>query len=181
MVSVNCPATYTFPAKSETYDTDRGLGVACDLAGNVYVAGQFTDTITFDNVHYSTFYNAIFLVKYNSVGSEQWFTKAGGGTYNIANAIAVDNSSNVYVTGNFTGTLNFYAQHIFSLTNIYYNKIFIAKYDQNANLIWDVSDGSSNPVNSNSIALDGSGNPYIIGNFECIMNGYARQVRTRYF
>jgi len=37
----------------------------------------------------------------------------------------------------------------------------------------DVADGSSNPVTSNSIALDGSGNPYIIGNFDCIMNSYA--------
>ncbi len=153
--------------------TDRGLGVACDPAGNVYVTGQFTDTVTFDNVEYTPMYNAIFLVKYNNSGTQQWFTSAGGGTYNIANAIAVDNNSNVYLTGNFTGTLTFFAQSNFTLTNIYPNRIFVAKYNSSASLQWDVSDGSENPVTSNSISLDGSGNAYILGNFDCIFNSYA--------
>ncbi len=153
----------------------QGLAVACDPTGNVYVTGQFSDTITFDNVHYSPFYNAIFVVKYNSAGVEQWITTAGGGTMNIANAIAVDNNSNVYITGNFTGTLTFYANTIVTLSGAYANRIFVAKYDQSANLLWDVSDASSNPVSSNSIAVDGSGNAYIIGNFDCLMNSYADQ------
>lgn len=155
--------------------TDRGLGVACDPSGNIYITGQFTDTITFTNIYKSTLYNAIFVVKYNSSGVEQWITTAGGGTSNIANAIAVDNSSNVYITGNFSGTLDFFVTPIVSLTQKYANRIFVAKYDQNANLLWDVADGSSNQVTSNSIALDGSGNPYITGSFECIMNSYADQ------
>lgn len=153
--------------------TDRGLGVACDPSGNVYITGQFTDTITFATPHYSNLFNAIFVVKYNSAGIEQWITTAGAGTYNIANAIAVDNSSNVYITGNFTGTLTFFTTPIVTLTDAYPNRIFLAKYDQNANLLWDAADGSTNPVSANAIALDGSGNPYIIGNFDCIMNSYA--------
>jgi len=155
--------------------TDRGLGVACDGSGNIYITGQFTDSITFSTPHYSPLYNAIFVVKYNSSGTEQWITTAGGGTSNIANAIAVDNSSNVYITGNFMGTLTFYANSNVNLTQAYANRIFVAKYDQNASLLWDVADGSSNSLTSNSIALDGSGNAYITGNFECIMNSYADQ------
>jgi gliding motility-associated-like protein len=163
-------------AKSGTgAHTDRGLGVACDPSGNVYVTGQFTDTVTFDNVQYSPMYDAIFLVKYNNSGSEQWFTSAGGGTYNIANAISVDKNSNVYLTGNFTGTLTFFAQSNFTLTNTYPNRIFVVKYDQTASLIWDVSDGSDNPVTSNSISLDDSGNVYLLGDFDCIFNSYADQ------
>jgi len=155
--------------------TDRGLGVACDPSGNVYVTGQFTDTITFNTPHYSPLYNAIFVVKYNTSGVEQWITTAGGGSSNIANSIAVDNSSNVYITGNFTGTLTFFAHSNVTLTQAYINRIFVAKYDQSANLLWDVADGSSNSLTSNSIAVDGSGNAYITGNFECIMNSYADQ------
>ncbi len=155
--------------------TDRGLGVACDPSGNVYVTGQFTDTITFDNVHLSPMYNAIFLIKYSNAGKELWFQMAGGGTYNIANAIAADKNSNVYLTGNFTGTLSFFESTIVTLTNLYPNRIFVAKYDQNGNLAWDVSDGSMNPVSANSISVDGSGNPYILGNFDCIFNSYADQ------
>ncbi|HTA28060.1 MAG TPA: SBBP repeat-containing protein, partial [Bacteroidia bacterium] len=153
--------------------TDRGLSVACDPSGNVYITGQFTDTITFDNVHNSPLYDAIFIVKYDNNGNEQWITTAGGGTYNIANAIAVDNSSNVYITGNFQGNLDFFVNPIVTLTNTYFNRIFVAKYDQNANLLWEVADGSSNPVTANNISLDPAGNPYIIGSFECVLNGYA--------
>ncbi len=153
--------------------TDRALGVACDPSGGVYVTGQFSDTITFDNVHFSPLYNGIFVVKYNSAGLEQWFTTAGGGTSNLSTAIAVDKNSNAYVTGNFTGSLSFFGRTITTISNIYSDKVFIAKYDLNGTLKWAVDDGSSNPVTSTSIAVDGSGNPYIIGNFECIMNGYA--------
>ncbi|HTA81566.1 MAG TPA: gliding motility-associated C-terminal domain-containing protein [Bacteroidia bacterium] len=153
--------------------TDRGLGVACDASGNVYVTGQFTDTITFNNTHKTNLYDAIFLVKYNSSGSEQWFTDAGGGNMNIANAIAIDNNSNVYLTGDFTGTLSFFASPTVTLSGAYTNRIFTAKYNSNGNLLWDVSDASSNSLTAKDIAIDGSGNAYVIGNFECIMNGYA--------
>jgi len=155
--------------------TDRGLGVACDLAGNAYVMGEFSDTITFTTPHYSPLNTAIFIVKYNTSGVEQWITTAGGGTSNIGNSIAVDNGSNVYITGNFTGTLTFYANTNVTLTQTYVNRIFIAKYDQSANLLWDVADGSSNPLTSNFIAVDGSGNAYITGSFECVLNSYADQ------
>jgi gliding motility-associated-like protein len=155
--------------------TDRGLGIACDPTGNVYVTGQFTDTITFGVNHYSSLYDAIFLIKYDGIGNEQWFTMAGGGTYNIANGIAVDNSSNVYLTGDFTGTLTFFVSPPVTLTNKYNNRIFVAKYTSGGTLLWSTSDGSSNPVTSKAISLDNSGNAYIIGNFECIMNSYADQ------
>ena len=155
--------------------TDRGLGVACDASGNVYVTGQYTDTITFDNIHKSSLYNAILIVKYNSSGAEQWFTNAGGGTLNIANAITTDNNSNVYLTGDFTGTLSFFVSPVATLSGTYTNRIFIAKYNSSGSLLWDVEDASSNAVTSKNIALDGSGNAYIIGNFECILNGYADQ------
>jgi gliding motility-associated-like protein len=155
--------------------TDRGLGIGCDPTGNVYVTGQFTDTITFDNIHFSSMYNAIFLIKYDGTGKEQWFTSAGAGSMNIANGIAVDNNSNIYLTGDFTGTLNFFVSPVVTLSNTYSNRIFVAKYNSSGNLLWDVSDGSSSAVTSKAISVDGSGNAYIIGNFECRFNSYADQ------
>lgn len=155
--------------------TDRGLGVGADPSGNIYVTGQFTDTVTFSNTHFTPLYNAIFLIKYNSSGQEQWFTYAGGGTLNIANGIAVDNNSNIYLTGNFTGTLSFFASPTVTLTNKYANGIFVAKYNSSGSLVWKTSDGSSSNVTSNAISVDASGNAYIIGNFECRFSSYADQ------
>jgi len=153
--------------------TDRGLGVACDLSGNTYVTGQFTDSITFGSTHFTNLYNAIFLIKYDASGNEVWFTYAGGGTFNIANAITADANNNIYLTGDFTGPLTFFVNPNQTLGNTYANRIFIAKYTAAGGLTWAIADGSSNPITSRNIGVDGSGNCYLIGNFECILNGYA--------
>src|SRR5581483_7821939 len=146
---------------------------ACDQNNNVYVTGQFTDTITFGSSHYTNLYNAIFLVKYDANGNEQWFTHAGGGTFNIANGIDVDRNNNIYITGDFTGTLTFFVTPNFNLSASYTNRIFVAKYDANANLQWATADASNASVTSHAISVDSLGNAYIIGNFECKMNSYA--------
>ncbi len=119
-------------------------------------------------------YNAIFLIKYNNKGVEQWFTNAAGSIYGIANAIAVDKNSYIYLTGDFEGVLTFFWNtHTTTLTTPYSNGIYVAKYDNNANLVWDVSDGSNNGLTSRNIALDTAGDPYIIWTFDCVMSGYS--------
>jgi len=154
--------------------TNRGLGIACDPSGNVYVEGSFTDTITFDVMHTGNIYNAIFLIKYNSSGHEVWFTTAAGSTYGIANAIATDANNHIYLTGDFQGTLTFFWHNrVTTLTHRYYNRIFVCKYDTAANLLWDTSDASSNFVTSRNIAVDNYGHATIIGQFRCVMNSYS--------
>jgi hypothetical protein len=74
---------FLWAKKGSARFTDRGIDVGCDPAGNIYVTGQFNDTITFDIVHYNTIFNAIFLIKYDGLGNEQWFQKIAGGTMNV--------------------------------------------------------------------------------------------------
>ncbi|MGQ0828855.1 MAG: gliding motility-associated C-terminal domain-containing protein [Bacteroidota bacterium] len=166
---------FLWAKKGSAHLTDRGLDVACDASGNIYVTGQFTDTITFDLTHNSNLYNSIFLIKYNSLGQEQWFRKIGGGTLNIAYGIATDANSNIYLTGDFTGSVIFFGPPNTTLTNTYYNRIFVAKYNSAGDLLWAEADGSSAEVTSKNIALDTSGNAYIVGNFRCRLNEYADQ------
>ncbi len=166
---------FLWAKKGSAIFTDRGLDLACDATGNIYVTGQFTDTITFDQAHNNSLYNAVFLIKYNSNGQEQWFRKIGGGTMNIANGIVIDAGSNIYLTGDFTGNLIFFGTPNTTLTNAYSNKIFISKYDSGGNLQWAKADGSSNDLSSKNITLDAFGNTYIVGNFKCRLNQYADQ------
>ena len=83
--------------------------VAVDNQGNFYITGQFGGTTTFGTVSLTATGNAnIFVAKYNSSGIVQWATKAqGSGTVDRGNAIKVDATGNVYVTGTFTNTATF--------------------------------------------------------------------------
>ncbi|MDY0083804.1 MAG: SBBP repeat-containing protein, partial [Ignavibacteriaceae bacterium] len=65
--------------------------IALDNSGNVYVTGRSTGTGT--GLDYAT-------VKYTSSGNEEWVARYHFDGTDEATAIVVDNSGNVYVTGN---------------------------------------------------------------------------------
>ncbi|MEO5641947.1 MAG: gliding motility-associated C-terminal domain-containing protein [Bacteroidia bacterium] len=152
--------------------TDRGIDVDCDAAGNIYVTGQFSDTITFDVVHLNTMLNAVYVVKYNAAGTEQWFRTIGGGAVNFANSIACDNAGGIYLTGDFQGTISFFGATTTTLNATYANRIFIAKYDASGGLTWNLAESSDSPLSSKSISCNGS-NVFIGGNFKCTFDSYS--------
>jgi gliding motility-associated-like protein len=151
---------------------DRGLDIGVDNAGNAYVTGQFSDTITFDNVHNNTMFNAIFVIKYNSSGVEQWFKMAGGASLNIANAIAVDGAGNAYITGDFEGNLTFFNNTNTLLNNTYAYGVFVTKYTSSGSIAWARKSGSDSEISSKGIELDNGSSAYITGGFECSFNEY---------
>ena len=77
---------------SDTTDYfNDATSVAVDFWGNVYVTGSDMNSST--NKDYIT-------IKYNVAGEEQWIARFDSRqSINIAEAIAVDNSANVYITG----------------------------------------------------------------------------------
>jgi len=79
---------YNGPANSD----DEGNDIVLDDAGNVYVTGVASAT---PGAHYIT-------IKHESTGDTAWTALYGGpdGMGCVANALALDASGNVYVTGN---------------------------------------------------------------------------------
>jgi len=152
----------------------KGIDVTSDIQGNSYVVGQFSGDITFDVTHMNTMFNAIFLVKYDSQGQEQWFRRIGAGVSNISNAITSDASGNIYLTGDFTGSLTFFnTPSNFVLTNTYSNKVFTAKYTGAGGFLWAQAAGSNSAITARDIAVDANGDAYIIGHFECVLDEFA--------
>ncbi|MGZ6540064.1 MAG: hypothetical protein ACXVEB_16930, partial [Bacteroidia bacterium] len=56
------------------YD-DRVLKVAVDNQANIYVCGQFSDTLSFTGTYNNNAFNAGFLMKIDSAGNELWFKR----------------------------------------------------------------------------------------------------------
>ena len=161
------------------YD-DRGLDVAVDLADNIFVVGQFSDTIQFDVTHNNAVMNSGYLMKYDASGNEQWFVKMSA-LQTILYSVAIDQANNVLITGDFKGNLGIFTTPMTYSTSAFLNKIFIAKFSNTGNLLWVENDGSDSEVTSKSIALDANGDAYIAGLFKCKFDEYSQTLGTGYF
>jgi hypothetical protein len=138
----------------------------------VFVCGQFSDTITFNQVHNNQINNAVFIIKYSPSGQELWFVRAGG-TSSIAYGLAVDNNNDVYVTGDYTGNIIFYGNPNNLLFGNYANRIFLVKYSGSGSYLWGKEDASSSYVSSRDVGLNSSQDPCLYGEFDCRMDDYS--------
>jgi len=145
-----------------------GSSVAVDASGNVYTVGYFDGTADFNPT--GTAYNlttagwdAVFITKFDASGNFVWAKQfSSSGTDNYGQSIAVDVSGNVFITGTFTGTVNFGTGNLISAGN---NDIFIIKLTTAGTISWAKRIGGTLMDNANSIKVDGSGNVILTGTF----------------
>ncbi len=151
-------------------DFDYGRGVAMDGSGNVYVAGSFMGTVDFDpdggDPHTSNGSDDIFLSKFDSSGNFEWARTWGGGLdWDSGSGVAADWLGNVYVTGYFTGTVDFDPDGGDSHTSNGKRDVFLSKFDSSGNFEWARTWGGSDYDSGNAVATDGSGSVYVTGGF----------------
>lgn len=166
ITKLNSSGNFVWTRDGKANQDDRGLEVITDASGAVYVAGQFSETITFQSVHTSSLLNAGFIVKFDAAGNEQWFDKMWGGQILISDIKW--GGSNIYITGDYQNTLlvedingvqSFVAQDQYN--------IFTARFNEAGDLGWLSTNYSSSELHSNQLALDASNSPYITGDFKC--------------
>jgi uncharacterized delta-60 repeat protein len=144
------------------HSADSANDLAIDALGNVYVTGG--SSVSGGPPDYVT-------IKYNSAGEQQWIADFSGGsnTANFANAIALDDSGNVYVTGIGWGYGND-------------SDYATVKYNSSGEQQWVVRyDGPEHSLDTAmAIAVDPSGNVYVTGrstgtgtNYDCATVKYS--------
>ena len=124
--------------------SDIGWSTTVDLFGNVYTTGYFRGAVDFDpGIGVFTLTSAggadIFISKLDASGNFVWAIAMSGANDGVANSIVLDASDNIYITGNFYGTVDFDpGAGIFNLTSIPVgvSDIFISKLDSSGNFIW---------------------------------------------
>jgi uncharacterized delta-60 repeat protein len=151
--------------------SDEALAVVTDSSGNVYVCGKSFSVNGLDD---------FVTIKYSSTGTEQWIRRYGGNLNDIAYALTVDNSGNVYVTGGISESNGF------DFATIKYNSagdsLWVKKYNG--------LPGNSSDI-ATSISIDNTGNVLVTGtswggisNYDCLTIKYdpngAQQWLARY-
>jgi gliding motility-associated-like protein len=151
---------------------DRGMTVAHDPAGNVYVAGQFSDTLTFDQTHYNAMYSAIFIARFSPGGTEQWFRIFGGGTYNQVFDMQVRNGDRLMLVGDIQGTVIFLDTQPDLFTAVAPRSSFLVEVDLNGEFIRQKTWGSDHTVNTRSMAVHND-EVVVFGRFQCQFTGFS--------
>ena len=145
-------------------DPSYGGGVALDAAGNVYISGSFYGSINIDgNPETSNGGADLLIAKYDPAGNALWSNHFGGvGDESAAVSIALDAAGDVFTTGLYNGATNLGGG--VRTTGVVWD-LFIAKYNNVGNWVWDIEAGSAGDDRGNGIATDGAGNVYVCGNF----------------
>ena len=144
-----------------------------DEAGNVYVAGTFSDTLKIENQTLVTKGNYDgYIASYSSSGSLKWVKSFGG---NSADYVydAVYKKGIIYFGGEFlSGNINFMADTIYNPEGAGgYTDSYIAAIDTSGNFVWAKSFGSSGARNDQIADIEVTDNAiYVAGSFEGIFN-----------
>ena len=147
-----------------------------DMAGNLYVTGDFRDTVDFDPgagifTMMTLGNNDIFILKLDADGNFIWAKDIGHTTYNYGYGIKTDAYGGVYTTGTYRQTVDFDpGVDTFNLTSTGYDDIFIYKSDTAGNFIWAKSVGGVSYDYGRSLAIDPTGNVWITGSFLSVVD-----------
>ena len=143
--------------------------IATDGVGNIYRAGGLSATTDLDPT--AGTYNVsslsglgIFISKHTSTGNLIWAKTISGDTILELYVMNTDTNGNTYITGKFTGTVDFDpSAGVANLTNTSaIASMYMAKYDNNGNYLWAKQiDGSLGATKK--ILFDTAGNFYING------------------
>jgi hypothetical protein len=142
-----------------------------DGPGNVYMAGTFDQWVDFDPGPDTAKLTSAgdvdaFVSKLDSAGNMLWTIQLGGLGADRGEYVNVDALGNVYVTGSFSGTVDFDpGPGTASFTAAAGTDAFVAKYDAAGNYIWAVSFAESGNSTGKALGIDVNANVYVTGNF----------------
>lgn len=147
------------------------VSVCVDKTGNVYTTGFFSGTIDFDpgpntaRLTSNGLYD-IFIQKMDAAGNFLWAKSFGDDDYDYGRSVTTDEQGNVYLTGIFSGTIDFdTGPGVTKLSSVGDTDIFILKLDARGNLIGVKRVGDDKEDASSAIKTDAKGNLYLTGYF----------------
>ena len=145
--------------------------IAVDSSGNVTVAGRFSSTANFggSNLTANGVSDMVLAQYAGSNGAHQWSKKFGGAVNDDANGLAADASGKIYLTGYFSGTVNFGGANISSPFDTD-TDAFVAKFNADGTHVWSKHFTNAGSDKGVAIAADTVGGLALVGSFTATIN-----------
>ncbi|MBP8823555.1 MAG: gliding motility-associated C-terminal domain-containing protein [Flavobacteriales bacterium] len=151
---------------------DKAVEVVHDADGNLFVTGQYSNTITFDQTYPNILANASFLLRLAPDGSDVWFRRMGGAAYNHVRDLAIAPSGQLLITGDQQGTMVWSGTTTVNVSSAQPFAYYLLKVDANGQLDANITVGSTSGVTVAAVAAQGN-NVAVFGAFNCQFTGLA--------
>ncbi len=128
---------------------DRALDIDIDNLGNIYVTGYFQSDLIYPPGTTQTILSSaggidVFIIKISPLGAFQYAKSIGGTGGEKGNALNLDNSGHLYVSGSFSLTADFDpSSNVYPLTSNGNSDAFLVKLDTSGQFQWAKSWGGS--------------------------------------
>jgi gliding motility-associated-like protein len=134
-----------------------------DGSDNMYVAGTFSGSATIGATTLTSSGNTdICLTKYSPAGAVIWTKRFGGAGYDYISELDIRNGD-LYLSGTFDNTTEFQGNLLPAIGTM---DAFLARIDNNGNLVWVRQAGYANTLLFQSgLTFDNSNNVYFSGSF----------------
>jgi hypothetical protein len=134
-------------------------------ADKLYVSGGFQGRARFGaTASLSNGDTDAFLMKIDGDGNVHWVRHGGGDVHDVAAAVAVDKTNgSIYVAGDFYQNAEFEGNELEAIGS---SDVFLARYDEDGNLLWIQSHGGTNVDVATNIDTDLNNYVYVSGYYQ---------------
>ena len=159
---------YPWSASIGSSGFDAGMAITIANDGNILTTGSFSGTVDFDpgpgvNNVSSIANTDMYLLKTDTAGNLLWVKTISGIGPEI---IKTDHSGNIYLTGQFLGTVDFDpGPGIFNLSSGAVVDAFMLKLTSTGNFVWAFKIGADQQDYITSFDIDTNDNIYCTGSF----------------
>jgi hypothetical protein len=148
----------------------QGNGLCVGPNGSVLVAGVFMGTNTLSTNSLSLTNqgssNLVFVACFDANGRAAWAKKGTGGARSQGRAIAAGFDGTIYVTGDFSGTVNFDGIEVVENAASETGDLYVAAYEPGGNVVWVATGGGAYADSGAGVACDAGGNVFVTGSFK---------------
>jgi hypothetical protein len=125
-------------------------GIALDSVGDVMAVGNVTNSGS----------STLFISRYSPIGIQIWSRQFGTNVTSFGNSVVADSSGNIWVTGSFSGSIDFGTG---PMTSNGSTDVYLAKLTLSGTTLFANHYGDANQQTATGIAIDSVGNVILTG------------------